>query len=66
MEEIRVEIEISDLPSPLNFDSWGDYIYKRLSEAGFPITKDGNILRGELVRYDGPKDFNKTIYIWRG
>lgn len=66
-DPITVIVSLVDMP-PLaqnDFDHWGDWLGAKLREAGIPANKDGTLESGTLERFDDPKSWGSTVYIWR-
>lgn len=55
---IRVEIDVNDIPME-SFEEHKKYIEDQLTNAGIDLST------GYLSNLWDPKDFGKTIYIWR-
>lgn len=54
-ETVKLVVDVSELPNPLEYGSWVVYLEERLRQAGFDMN-------GIITRRDDPEDFGKAIY----
>lgn len=68
MAKIRVEINVDEFEKPLTYSYWLSHVTKKLMDAGIPIRNSVDIYdleSGSLERFDDPKDYGKTVYVWK-
>ncbi len=68
-ERIEVAIQVKDYPDNwmLTPSMWECFVVGKLRDAGVPIKgllKYRGVEKGTITRFDDPKDFGATKYIW--
>lgn len=61
---IEVRLRIDDAPKHLTQETWSEWVFNSLIDAGIPADEKGFVMSGTLIRREDPEDFAVTIYRW--